>query len=79
MAALLELLDYVAEAAAQYAAGSAPAQQSAQAAFEEVGEAATGTGTKIGAWGRGCPRRTATPCWRRLLAAREMLDRLVGQ
>src|SRR5580704_15935259 len=88
MAALLELLEQVAEPAADHAAGSAAREQAAQPTLEEVAKTAavatakTSTGktsttsasSHSAASGRGGGRRRGVA-----LAATDMLDRLVGQ
>src|ERR1700722_4527696 len=84
MAALLELLEQVAEPAADHAAGSAAREQAAQPTLEEIAKTAaetsttktstTNASTHSAPRGRGGGRRRCVA-----LAAADMLDRLVGQ
>src|ERR1700694_2188899 len=73
MAVLLQLLEQVAESAADHAAGGAPGEQAAEAAFQNIADsAARHSGIDGARRGRGSRRCTG-------LTAAEMFHRLPGE
>src|SRR5581483_10219581 len=81
MAALLQLLEQVAQPTADNAAGSAACEQSAKPALEKVAESATKSPTNS-TTSRTADVAARCGCLRRICtggAAAQMLDRLVGK